>query len=98
MPSRDNIYFTLLQPREPGNVGAAARAIKNMGFERLCLVAPCDYLNAEARAFAHGAVDILEGATVCETLTEAVGDKAIVVGTTRHTGKKRGVIYPIREA
>ncbi|MBF0537108.1 MAG: RNA methyltransferase [Nitrospirae bacterium] len=96
---RDNIYFTLVQPREAGNIGAAARAIKNMGFARLCLVdPPCDYLNAEAYAFAHGAVDVLEGATVYRSLAEAIGDKAIVVGTTRHMGKTRGVISPIKEA
>ncbi|MBV6341204.1 RNA methyltransferase [Candidatus Magnetobacterium casense] len=98
MNLRDNIYFTLVQPRESGNVGAAARAIKNMGFERLCLVDPCDYLNAEARAFAHGAIDVLEGATVCANLTEAVSDKAIVIGTTRRQGKTRGVIRPVKEA
>ncbi|MBF0344778.1 MAG: RNA methyltransferase [Nitrospirae bacterium] len=95
---KENIYFTLVHPKEPGNVGAAARALKNMGFRRLCIVNPCDYLSAEANALAHGAADVLENATVYSSLSEAISDKTIVVGTTRHMGKTRGVIYPIKEA
>jgi len=59
--SKDNISFVLVGPTEPGNIGAAARAIKNMGFRRLELVAPVPYLTAEARAMACQAKDVLSG-------------------------------------
>jgi len=91
---KDNVSFVLVEPREPGNIGASARAIKNMGFGRLCLVNPAP-LNDEAKWFARNALDVLETAPVSQTLQEAMSDKAIVVGTTRRKGKKRGVIYPV---
>lgn len=81
--------FVLCHPTHPGNIGAAARAIKVMGFGDLALVSPNDPLGAEARARASGAVDVLEGARVTETLAEAVADCAWVVGLSargRHEG------------
>lgn len=89
---KDNIYFVLVQPREQGNIGASARAIKNMGFKNLCLVRPPAILTDEARWFARNALDILENAERCDTLAEAVKDKGLVVGVARRTGKKRGMI------
>jgi len=52
--------FLLIEPSTPGNVGAAARAIKTMGFDQLGLVNPCEYLSGEAQWLAHGSIDILE--------------------------------------
>lgn len=92
---KDNIYFVLVEPKEPGNIGASARAIKNMGFRNLCLVGPPSEMTAEAQWLAHNALDILESAEVFESLGDAIKDKAIVVGTTRRTGKRRGVILPV---
>jgi tRNA/rRNA methyltransferase len=67
--------FILVGTSHPGNVGAAARALKVMGFTDLVLVAP-RYPNvqrkAEAIAMASGATDVLEGARVVATLTEAL--------------------------
>ncbi len=94
---KDNFAFILVEPREGGNIGAAARAIKNMGFTSLELVNPADHLTAEAYAFAHGAEEILEGALVFDDFDEAVGDKSIIVGTSRRRGKTRGVILPVKE-
>jgi TrmH family RNA methyltransferase len=91
---KDSVSFVLVEPREPGNIGASARAIKNMGFGRLCLVNPAA-LTDEAKWFARNALDVLETAPVSQTLQEAISDKAIVAGTTRRKGKKRGVIYPV---
>jgi tRNA C32,U32 (ribose-2'-O)-methylase TrmJ len=66
----DRISFVLCRPRYGGNIGAAARAVKNMGIGRLVLVAPEDYRVAEARKFASNATDILEGAATFDTMTK----------------------------
>jgi tRNA/rRNA methyltransferase len=81
-------YFILVEPAVPGNVGAAARAIKTMGFKYLRLVKPCKYQNAEAVKMAHGSVDILRKAMVYTSLQEATEDIDFVIGTT---AKKRSV-------
>jgi len=94
---RDNVSFVLVEPAEPGNIGSAARAIKNMGFTRLELVNPCDHLTDEARWLASNSVDILERSVVHPSLAEALKDKAIAVGTTRRTGRTRGLIMPLKK-
>jgi TrmH family RNA methyltransferase len=91
---KDNVHFILVQPKESGNIGASARAIKNMGFRNLCLVKPVAEINDEARMFAHNAEDVLLSASVHASFHEAISDKAVVVGTTRRSGKRRGVILP----
>lgn len=94
----DNVSFILVAPTEPGNIGAAARALKNMGFRNLELVKPVPFATAEARAMACGAADILQAARVHPTLREAVREKSLVVGTTRRRGSRRGLILPIASA
>lgn len=94
---KDNVYFVLVEPRESGNIGASARALKNMGFRHLCLVRPPSEMTDEARWLAHNALDILASAQVFESLSEAIRDKSIVVGTTRRTGKHRGLIIPVEQ-
>jgi TrmH family RNA methyltransferase len=94
----DNVYFILVAPTEPGNIGAAARAIKNMGFRNLEMVAPVPYATPEARAMACGAADVLEGALVHRSLREALAEKSLVVGTTRRRGSRRGIILPAAAA
>ena len=89
---KQNIYFVLVEPREAGNIGASARAIKNMGFKNLCLVKPPPEMSEEARWFAHNAHDVLCSAKVHDSVEEAIKYKAVVVGTTRRKGKKRGMI------
>ncbi|HWH83357.1 MAG TPA: RNA methyltransferase [Burkholderiaceae bacterium] len=67
--------FILIGASHPGNVGAAARAIKVMGFRELVLVAPRDagvLQHRDALALASGAVDVLEGARVVATLGDAL--------------------------
>ncbi|MCF8359456.1 MAG: tRNA/rRNA methyltransferase [Prolixibacteraceae bacterium] len=80
--------FLLIEPSVPENVGAAARAIKTMGFARLRLIKPCNYLCDEARWLAHGSNDILDQALVFDTLDEAIADLDFIVATT---AKKRSV-------
>jgi len=94
---QDNIYFVLVEPKEPGNIGASARAMKNMGFRNLCLVNPPPEMTDEGKWFARNAHDVLDSAVVYRTVAEAVKDKPIVVGTTRRRGKRRGLIMPVRE-
>jgi TrmH family RNA methyltransferase len=93
---KDNITFVLVEPAEPGNVGASARALKNMGFRQLSLVNPAP-LTDEARWMAHNSLDIISSAPVYPNLADAIHDKSIVVGATRRKGKRRGVIYDTDE-
>lgn len=95
---KDNIYFVLVEPREAGNIGASARAIKNMGFKNLCLVNPGSPISDEARWFAHNALDVLQAMKVYDNLADAISDKSFVVGTTRRKGKKRGAVLQVEDA
>ncbi len=95
---KSNIFFVLVEPREPGNIGASARAIKNMGFRNLCLVKPPPEMSEEGRWFARNSHDVLDAASVYESFEEAIRDKAVVVGTTRREGRRRGVILPVEQA
>lgn len=94
---KKNVYFVLVEPREPGNIGASARAIKNMGFRNLCLVKPPAEMSDEGRWFARNAHDVLDAAEAYDSFDEAIREKALVVGTTRRKGKKRGVIMPVEK-
>jgi TrmH family RNA methyltransferase len=94
---KGNVFFVLVEPWEAGNIGASARAMKNMGFHELRLVRPRGALNDEARWFARGALDVLEGAKTYASLGDALRDAALVVGTTRRKGRRRGVFLPIEE-
>ncbi len=95
---QDNLSFVLIETMENGNIGASARAMKNLGFSRLELIRPAEFPSKEAGWFAHGAEDILCRARVHAELTEALKGKSVVIGTTRRPGKKRGLVYPLREA
>ncbi len=80
-----DLYFILVKPAVPGNIGAAARAIKTMGYSRLRLVAPGDYLGQEARMLAHASEEILDKAQVFVGLKEAIADMDMTVATTAKT-------------
>ncbi|HWQ33677.1 MAG TPA: RNA methyltransferase [Blastocatellia bacterium] len=74
----------LVRPRDPNNIGAAARAMKNFGFTDLAVVAPYAPVWTEAVS-AVNATDVLTSARVCDTLAEAVADCTLVVGTADRT-------------
>lgn len=95
---KDNVSFVLIETMESGNIGASARALKNLGFSRLELICPGRFPSEEAGWFAHGADDILNRTKVHAELTAALCGKSVVIGTTRRPGKKRGLVYPVREA
>lgn len=78
-PLAGALRFVLVGTRHPGNIGAAARAIKTMGFASLVLVAPRCFPADEARARACGATDVLDAARVVASLDEALRDAGIAV-------------------
>jgi tRNA (cytidine32/uridine32-2'-O)-methyltransferase len=74
------IRIVLVNTSHPGNIGAAARAMKNMALQRLYLVQPKIYPSAEATARASGADDVLANAVVCASLDEALAGCGLVLG------------------
>jgi tRNA/rRNA methyltransferase len=84
-----SISIILVRPKFYENVGSAARAMKNMGLNRLLLVDGCSPLHMNAYRLASGAEDILERAEEFSTLKEAVSEMECVVGTTSRGGKER---------
>jgi tRNA/rRNA methyltransferase len=77
-----NIIFILVEPAVPENVGAAARAIKVMGFSQLRMVNGCDHLDKSARRLAHGSNEILEKAKIFNSFSDAIADCDFIIGTT----------------
>jgi tRNA/rRNA methyltransferase len=84
---RDAVEVVLVSPRNPLNIGAAARAMANFGFARLAVVAPFDRTWREARS-AVGAPELLQNAKETATLAEAVAGCTLVVGTGSLTYRK----------
>jgi RNA methyltransferase, TrmH family, group 1 len=83
----DNLRIVLVGTQHPGNIGAAARAMKTMGLSRLVLVAPEILPNDEAYRRAAGADDLIRAAPVHATLAEAVADCRLVLGCTARSRK-----------
>ena len=77
-----DLRVVLVETSHPGNIGAVARAMKNMGLERLVLVRPKAFPHSEASARASGATDLLERAQVTQSLPEALVGCGLVVATT----------------
>ena len=77
-----HIRIVLVQTFHPGNIGAAARAMKTMGLTELVLVNPRLFPDEEANRLAAGATDVLESARVVTSLEEAVNDCVQVVGAS----------------
>ena len=76
---KSKIKFILFEPSHPGNVGAAARAIKTMGFEKLCLINPIEHPHSEARARSSGAWDVLLNAEVFDNLHDAIKGCGLII-------------------
>jgi TrmH family RNA methyltransferase len=76
------IKIVLVETSHPGNIGAAARAMKTMGLTRLALVRPLEFPSAEATARASGADDLLAKAEIHESLESALADSQLVMGTS----------------
>ncbi|MHB8624042.1 MAG: RNA methyltransferase [Sulfuricaulis sp.] len=86
-----NIRIVLVRPTHPGNVGATARAMKNMSLRSLYLVAPENFPSAQATDRAVGADDLLQSAVLTTSLDEALKDCHLVVGTS---ARSRRIEWP----
>ncbi|ASK34991.1 RNA methyltransferase [Alloalcanivorax mobilis] len=87
----DNVRVVMVETTHPGNIGAAARAMKTMGLSDLRLVAPKSYPSVEATARASGAGDVLAAAGVCASLDEALDGATLVIGTS---ARQRRIPWP----
>lgn len=86
-----NVNIVMVETTHPGNIGAAARAMKNMGLTRLTLVNPKCPVGDRAYARASGANDVLDERITVTSLTEAIGDCQLVVGTS---ARLRSLAWP----
>lgn len=86
-----HVNVILVGTTHPGNIGASARAMKTMGLVDLRLVAPSGFPSAEVTARATGAGDVLAGARVFATLTEAIADCGVVLASS---ARVRGIPWP----
>ena len=78
----NKVRIVMVNTTEPGNIGAAARAMKNMMLSQLYLVSPSNFPSSVATARASGADDILSNARVCSNLEEALNGVKLVVGAS----------------
>lgn len=77
------LIFILVNPAREENIGAAARALKTMGINNLYLAAPlANHLGEKARAIAHASIDILENASIFDSLDKAIENIDLVIGST----------------
>lgn len=105
----DNFAFVLFRPKSPGNIGASARALKNMGMRDLRIVTGTGFRlstsgaeqrhrdDNSANAMAVHARDVLAAASIHAELDSAVADRTLVVGTTARAGPYRSEAKPIRK-
>jgi tRNA (cytidine32/uridine32-2'-O)-methyltransferase len=91
----DNIRIIMVNTFHPGNIGAAARALKNMGLSQLWLVDPIEFPHAEAESRAAGAKDLLDNAVVVQSVEEAIADCQLVIGTS---ARQRSFDQPLMDA
>ena len=96
MPSSTLSAFSvvLVATSHPGNIGAAARAMKTMGLSSLVLVSPRHFPDDQATAMAAGAADLLAAARVVPDLATALSDSAFAVG---FSARGRGLAQPVQE-
>jgi len=90
----DQVRIVLVNTSDCRNIGSAARAMKTMGLSQLVLVDPIEMPNGQAQALAAGATDVLANAKVVSTLSEAIEDCGLVVGTS---ARSRTLPWPMLE-
>ena len=83
-----NVRVVLVNTSHPGNIGGAARAMKNMGLSELVLVDPERFPDPDAVSRASGADDVLVNARIVATLEEAIADCSLVLGTSARDQQK----------
>ena len=90
---KNKFEFILVEPSHPGNIGASARAIKNMGFRNLSLINPKDFPNDDAFYRAKGAKDILENIKIYKDLSAALHEATLIFGTS---ARARTIPWPTK--
>jgi tRNA/rRNA methyltransferase len=93
----NNIRVVLCQTSHPGNIGSAARAMKTMGLQHLYLVNPLHFPDPQATSLATGAADLLENATVCSSLSEALTGCAFAIGMSARKRQISHELVNVRE-
>ena len=93
-----NVRVVLSHTSHPGNIGAAARAMKTMGLRHLYLINPRYFPDPQASAMAAGADDILQNAVVCGSIDEALQGVALTVGMTARLRDISNQVMMPREA
>lgn len=88
------VRIVLVETTHPGNIGATARAMKNMGLSRLVLVSPRHFPADDATFRSASAVDVLEAATVVDSVEEAIEGCQLVIGTS---ARERRIPWPLIE-
>ena len=96
--STSEIRIVLVEPSHPGNIGAVARAMKNMDLTKLVLVRPREFPHPEATSRAAGAEAVLASARVVETLAEAIADCGLVVATTSRQRDQNFRVMDVQQA
>jgi tRNA/rRNA methyltransferase len=89
--TKKRLRIVLVQPRNPLNIGAAARAMYNFGFEDLWLVEPRDRAFREAKS-AMGAAKVLQCARVTSSIAEALGDASLIAATSAAKGRSTDLV------
>jgi tRNA/rRNA methyltransferase len=95
---RDNVRVVLSHTTHPGNIGAAARAMKTMGLGKLVLLNPRHFPDPQANAMAAGADDVLDHAQVCGSIDEALHGTVFVAAMTARLRDISHEVLPPREA
>ncbi|MFO7188223.1 MAG: RNA methyltransferase [Pseudomonadota bacterium] len=93
-PALERVRIVMSHTTHPGNIGAAARAMKTMGLERLWLVNPRRFPDPQAEAMASGATDVLARARVCASLDEALTGTRFAVALT---ARRRDLSHPVMD-
>ena len=94
----DRVRIVLVRTSHPGNIGAAARAMLTMGLERLVLVAPRRFPDADATARASGASVVLDDARVVDSLADALAGCALTIGCSARPREFAGDVVSVRVA
>jgi TrmH family RNA methyltransferase len=93
-----DIRIVLVEPSHPGNIGAVARAMKNMALDQLVLVNPKQFPHSEATARASGADDVLASARVVGSVREALAGCGFVAATTSRDRDQYFRVADVRDA
>lgn len=93
-----NIRIVLVEPTHPGNIGATARAMKNMGLSSLALVNPKEFPHRDATTRASGADDILAKANIVTNLSDALAGCEKIYGTSARARRLEWPLCTPKEA